>query len=136
SVIFLVPTDDDASGTMKDEIEPTFEESPSISALMPIGRYDRKNTLTIRHFTGGGSLKVLSARAPRNLRRHTARKLYCDEVDGYEVTKEGDAVKIGVKRTESFGDRKIIMGSTPALKATSTIAPAYEESDQRVFEVP
>ncbi len=135
SVIFLVPTDDDASGTMKEEIEPTFEESPSIASLMPIGRYDRKNTLTIRHFRGGGSLKVLPARAPRNLRRHTARKLYCDEVDGYEATKEGNAVAIATKRTESFADRKIIMGSTPAELATSTIAPAYEESDKRIFEV-
>ncbi|KAB0269054.1 phage terminase large subunit family protein [Microvirga brassicacearum] len=136
SVILLLPTDDDARGIMVDEVDPTFQESPAISTLMRTGRYDGKNTLTTRSLLGGGSLKALSARAPRNLRRHTARKLYCDEVDGMEVTKEGDPIALAEKRTESFADRKIVKGSTPTDVTTSIISRDYDESDRQIFKVP
>lgn len=135
-IIVLTPTDDDARGMVVDEIDPAFRETPALQGLMKVGRFDGRNTLTQRALLGGGSLKILSARAPRNLRRHTARKLYCDEVDGMEVTNEGDPIKLGIKRTESYGDRKIVMGSTPTDEVTSIIWRAWTESDQGIFEVP
>lgn len=135
-IILLMPTDDDARGIAVDEIDPAFRDTPALRGLMPVGRYDGRNTLTHRVLMGGGSLKILSARAPRNLRRHTAKVLYCDEVDGMEATAEGDPIKLAEKRTTSFPDRKIVIGSTPTLDGTSIVSKRYEESDQRIFEVP
>lgn len=135
-IILLMPTDDDARGIAVDEIDPAFKESPALRGLMRVGRFDGRNTLTQRMMLGGGSLKILSAMAPRNLRRHTARYLFCDEVDGMKVTKEGDPTVIAIKRTTSFADRKIVMGSTPVDETTSLIIKRYEESDKRVFEIP
>ena len=40
------------------------------------------------------------------------------------------------RRTLSFPDRKIVMGSTPVFEETSHVLRAYAQSDQRVFEVP
>jgi phage terminase large subunit GpA-like protein len=137
SVILLMPTDDDCTGVMVDDVDPVFNNSPTLSDLVNRKRrFDERNTLTQRKYPGGGSLKVLAARAPRNLRRHRARKLYCDEVDGMEITKEGDPVALAENRTESFPDRKIIIGSTPKDAATSFVLMRWKESDQRVFEVP
>lgn len=135
-VMLLMPTDDDCRGIVVDEIDPTFRESPSLAGLMAIGRFDGRNTLTQRRMLGGGSLKILAARSPRNLRRHTVRKLYCDEVDAMEITREGDPIKLATKRTESYGDRKIIIGSTPTEDGVSNVQKSWEESDQRIFEVP
>jgi phage terminase large subunit GpA-like protein len=135
AMILLVPTDDDARGFAVDEVEPSFEATPVLRGLIKVGRVDGRNTLTMKTIAGGGSLKILSARAPRNLRRHDAKKLYCDEVDGMEVTKEGDPVALAEKRTLAHPDRKIIIGSTPTDDA-SLIAKSYAESDRRVFEVP
>lgn len=135
-IILLMPTDDDTRGVMVDDIDPHFKESPALRGVMKIGRFDGRNTLTQRALLGGGSLKVLSAMAPRNLRRHTAKVLLCDEVDGMKVTAEGDPIKLAEKRTTSFADRKIIMGSTPTDEATSIIVKRYEESDMRIFEIP
>lgn len=135
-IILLMPTDDDARGVMVDEIDPAFKESPALRALMRQGRFDGRNTLTHRSFVGDGSLKAIAAAAPRNLRRHTAKYLFCDEVDGMKITKEGDPLKIAEKRTDSFPDRKIVMGSTPVDDATSIIIKRYNESDQRIFEIP
>ena len=90
-----------------------------------------------RHFAGG-SLKLVSARAPRNLRGHTARALFLDEVDAFEVDVrgEGDPVSLAERRTQTFADRKIVMGSTPVHESTSKICRAYDRSDQRVYELP
>ncbi len=133
-IMLLMPTDDDARGIIVDEIDPMFRESPVLREVMRIGRFDGRNTLTNRTMLGGGSLKVISARAPRNLRRHTVKVLFCDEVDGMEVTKEGDPLILAEKRTTSFADRKIVTGSTPTLEATSLILKRYNQSDMRVFE--
>ena len=64
---------------------------------------------------------------PRNLRRHTAKILLCDEVDAMEVTHEGDPIALAEKRTLSFRDRKIVCGSTPLDEATSAIARLYDQ---------
>lgn len=136
AIMLLMPTDDDTRGIVVDEIDPAFKAVPALRGLMVQGRMDGRNTLTQRKMHGGGSLKVISARAPRNLRRHTIRVLIGDEVDGMEVTKEGDPIKLAEKRTISKADRKIIFGSTPTDEDASIIAKRYEESDQRIFEVP
>lgn len=134
-IILLSPADDDARGMMTDEVDPTFEDSPTLRGLMRTGRFDGKNTLTQRALVGGGSLKSLAARSPRNLRRHTARKVYCDEVDGYEITVEGDPIELVEKRTQSYADRKIVIGSTPTLMETSIVWKRWLASDQGVFEI-
>jgi phage terminase large subunit GpA-like protein len=136
SCILLVPTDDDARGIATDEIEPAFEQSPALRGLLGTGREGGRNTLTTKTLAGGGSLKILAARAPRNLRRHDAKKLFVDEADGMEITSEGDPVSLAIKRTLAHPDRKIVIGSTPTDEASSVINRLYQESDQRVFETP
>jgi phage terminase large subunit GpA-like protein len=134
--ILLLPTDDDCRGIATDEIEPAFEQSPTLHGLLGVGREGGRNTLTLKQLAGGGSLKILAARAPRNLRRHDAKKLFVDEADGMEVTSEGDPISLAIKRTLAHPDRKIVIGSTPTDEASSVIHRLYQESDQRVFEVP
>lgn len=136
AIMLVMPTDDDARGIAVDEIDPAFKNNPHLRGLMATGRFDGRNTLTQRTLPGNGSLKINSARSPNNLRRHTVRTLFCDEVDGMKPTAEGDALKLAEKRTLSEADRKIVFGSTPTDAETSIIAKKYEESDQRIFEVP
>lgn len=85
SVILLVPTDDDARRYAVDEVEPSFEESPALHDLIQRGRLDGRNTLVMKAFNAGGSLKILAARAPRNLRMHDAKVLLIDEADAMEI---------------------------------------------------
>jgi phage terminase large subunit GpA-like protein len=135
-MILLVPTDDDCKGYAVDHIDPLFEASPSLDELMIRGRSNGKTTMVRKAFKGGASLKILAAMAPRNLRRHDAKKLFCDEVDGMSVTKEGDPTVIAERRTMAHPDRKIIKGSTPTEEQISQIERDYQESDQRVFMIP
>jgi phage terminase large subunit GpA-like protein len=137
SILVLMPTESDCRGLMVDDIEGLFVESPKLKDHLPMphpGRSDR-NTLLHRLFRGG-SLKIVSGKAPRNLRRHSARVLLIDELDAVEASAEGDPVSLAEKRTLSFDDRKIICGSTPIDETTSHICRLYAHSDQRIYEIP
>lgn len=132
-ILTVLPADDDCRTLMVGSVEPMFDASPALRGALSEGERD---TLYSRAFAGG-SLKLVGARAPRNLRGHTARVLFLDEVDAFEVDVrgEGDPVQLAVNRTMSFSDRKIVMGSTPLDASTSRILRAYEQSDQRVYQV-
>jgi phage terminase large subunit GpA-like protein len=136
AIILMLPTDDDCRGISTDEIEPAFEQSPALRGLLGTGRSEGRNTLTVKTLADGGSLKILAARAPRNLRRHDAKKLFVDEADGCQITSEGDPISLAIKRTLAHPDRKIVIGSTPTDEASSVIHRLYQESDQRIFETP
>lgn len=135
-ILLLLPTEADARDYMVSDLEPIFAATPALAGLLGGDNAEGgRNTLLSRRFPGG-SLKVVAARSPRNLRRHNVRVLLMDEVDGYEVTPEGSAVILAERRTMSFANRKIVMGSTPTDEATSNVLRAFAQSDQRVFEVP
>lgn len=134
-ILFVLPTEDDCRQFMVSNVEPTFEASPALAGAMVADQREGRNTLLSRRFAGG-SLKVVAAKAPRNLRGHNARILIIDEADGMEPTKEGHAPALAEYRTMSFPDRKIVVGSTPIFEETSYVLSAYERSDKRVYEVP
>lgn len=134
-VMLLLPAEADCRDYVVSDLEPIFAATPILRDLLsPDGAEDR-STLTSKRFPSG-SLKVVPARAPRNLRRHNIRVLLCDEVDGMEVGAEGNPIDLAMRRTLSFSNRKIVLGSTPTIEETSIILRSYEESDRRIFEVP
>ncbi|WP_338661146.1 terminase gpA endonuclease subunit [Pararoseomonas sp. SCSIO 73927] len=136
-VLALLPTEADCRRYVVDDLEPLFAASPKVAGLLAADTADGggRNTLLARRYPGG-SLKVVPGRAPRNLRSHNVRVLLVDEADGVEITSEGDPVALAERRTLSFPDRKIIVGSTPTFEATSVVLRKFGESDKRVFEVP
>jgi phage terminase large subunit GpA-like protein len=136
-ILALLPTESDCRDYVVSDIEPIFSASPVLRGTLEddVAEEGERNTLLSRRFPGG-SLKVVAARAPRNLRRHTARVLIVDEADACEVTAEGDPIKLGERRTLTFANRKIVIGSTPIFEDSSAVLRAYAESDGRVFEVP
>lgn len=132
-ILALLPTEADARDYMVSDIEPIFSASPALEGTLE--RDGDRNTLLSRRFPGG-SLKIVAAKAPRNLRRHNVRVLLIDEADGMEDTAEGSPVLLAERRTLSFADRKIVIGSTPVFESTSRVLRSYALSDQRVYEVP
>lgn len=135
-ILSLQPTQDDCRDYMTSDLEPIFEATPALRGLLAgDGEESGRNTLLSRRFPGG-SLKVVAAKSPRNLRRHNVRILLIDEADAMEPSVEGNPVTLAERRTLSFANRKIILGSTPTLEDTSNVLRSYRRSDQRIFEVP
>lgn len=134
-ILLLLPTESDCRDYVVSDLDPIFGASPTLAGLLKAEMEGGRNTLLSRRFHGG-SLKIVAARSPRNLRRHNVRVLLIDEADAMEATAEGSPITLAERRTLSFGNRKIIMGSTPTFEATSHVLRAYAVSDQRVFELP
>ena len=89
AILALLPTDSDARDYVVSELEPIFSATPALRAGERQRRGRARNTITSTRFADG-SLRVIAARAPRNLRRVTARILLIDEADAMEVTAEGN----------------------------------------------
>lgn len=135
-ILCLLPAEADCRDYMVSDVEPIFGASDTVAAALSDEQDEAgRNTLLSRRFPGG-SLKIVAAKAPRNLRRHNVRILFIDEADGMEATAEGSPILLAERRTLSFPDRKIVMGSTPVHEETSHVLRAYAQSDARVFEVP
>jgi len=136
NVLCVLPTIDDCSRFMVSDVEPLFDASPALRGAL-VGEKGKKSRVRLlaKRFAGG-ELRVVAAKSPRNLASHTSRVLILDEVDRMAVGKEGSPVAVAIRRTMTFRDRKIILGSSPVYTETSLTIKAYEQSDKRVFECP
>ena len=134
-VIALLPTENDCRNFVVRTLEPIAEVTPALSGLFRDDVIAGRNTILQKRYPGGSFL-CTPARSPGNLRAHTAKVLIIDECDSMEITAEGSPILLAEKRTLSFSDRKIVIGSTPTTSETSLVMRAFAESDQRIFEVP
>ena len=135
-ILVLLPTEADCRDYVVSDLEPIFEATPILRGLLSAEADETgRNTLQSRRFCGG-SLKIVAAKSPRNLRRHNVRILLVDEADAMEPGAEGDPVALAERRTLSFSNRKIILGGSPVFEETSNVLRSYARSDMRVFEVP
>jgi len=142
SMLVVQPTVDDAKGYSKEEIAPMLRDCPELAKIIfedseEIGPKDSGNTILHKRFPGG-VLSMVGANSGAGFRRISRRVVIFDEVDGYPPSagSDGDPVKLGIKRTEFFHDRKILAGSTPLIAGHSRIEQLFEAGDQRRYYVP
>lgn len=137
-IMVVQPTIEDAKGYSKEEIAPMLRDTACLAGLIGEARAkDADNTVLQKKFPGG-VLSMVGANSPRGFRRVSRRIVLFDEVDGYPSSagSEGDQIKLGIKRTETFWNRKIGAGSTPTIAGISRIERLFQASDQRRFFVP
>ncbi len=137
-IMVVQPTIEDAQGYSKEEIAPMLRDTPVLRGLVAESKAkDSDNTIVAKQFPGG-SLTMVGANSPRGFRRVSRRVVLFDEVDGYPPSAgaEGDQIKLGIRRTEYYWNRKIAAGSTPTVAGVSRIEKLFAESDQRRFFVP
>lgn len=139
AILAVQPRVEDAEDYSSTELAPMLRDTPVLAAIAGDARArDSGNTILKKLFRNGASVRLVGANSPGGFRRITARIILFDEVDGYPISGagvEGDQIALGKKRSETFWNRKIVIGSTPTIKGLSRIDDSYEESDQRRFHV-
>lgn len=139
-VLVVQPRVEDAEDYSKTEITPMLRDTPVLSAISGDPKAKKSNqTILKKTFTNGANLALVGANSPGGFRRITCRIILFDEVDGYPAGgagSEGDQIALGTKRSETFWNRKIVLGSTPTVKGISRIEKSFLESDQRRYFVP
>jgi len=139
-ILVVQPRVEDAEDYSRTEVAPMLRDTPVLAAIAgDLKSKDASQRVEKRLFRNGASVAFVGANAPGGFRRITARIVAFDEVDGYPAQgagDEGDQIALGTKRTESFWNRKILLGSTPTIKGVSRIEKSWELSDQRHYHVP
>jgi len=137
-VMIVQPTIEDAQGYSKEEIAPMLRDTPCLRGVVSDAKAkDGANTILQKQFPGG-SLSLVGANSPRGFRRVSRRVVLFDEIDGYPASAgtEGDQIKLGIRRTEYYWNRKIVAGSTPTIKDFSRVERMYQQGDQQRYFVP
>jgi phage terminase large subunit GpA-like protein len=138
-MLVVQPTVDDAEGWSKDELAPLLRDTPALRGLVADQKRQDGNNTILKKLFPGGQIVITGANSARGFRRITVRKVFFDEVDGYPpegAGDEGDQIALGSRRTFTFWNRQIVLGSTPTIKGVSRIEQAWEESDKRRYYVP
>lgn len=139
-ILVVQPRVEDAEDYSRTEIAPMLRDTPVLAEIAgDLKAKDSNQRVAKRVFRNGSSVSFVGANSPGGFRRITARIVLFDEVDGFPVGgagDEGDQIALGTKRSESFWNRKIVLGSTPTIKGLSRIEKSYEASDRRRFFVP
>ncbi|WP_445494040.1 phage terminase large subunit family protein [Photorhabdus sp. SF281] len=139
-ILVVQPRVEDAEDYSKTEIAPMLRDTPALKEIAGEAKAkDSNQTILKKTFSNGANLTLVGANSPGGFRRITCRIILFDEVDGYPsggAGAEGDQIALGIKRSETFWNRKIVLGSTPTVKGTSRIEKSFGDSDQRYYYVP
>lgn len=138
SILLVQPTIEDAEGFSKEELAPYIRDVSCLTGLISDAKAKDGTNSLLHKIYPGGVLSLIGANSPRGFRRISRRIILLDEVSGFPKSAgaEGDPVKLAIKRSEYYHDRKIVMGSTPTIKDECRITQEFEETDQRRFFVP
>ena len=137
-VLVLQPTLEMARAWSTDRLAPLIETTKALKDLIgdPKSK-DGDNTILQKIFFNGARLTISGSNSPASLASRPIRVLLMDEIDRFPPSAgtEGDPVSLGIRRTQNYFNRKIAMFSTPTIKGASRIEAAFEQSDQRFFEL-
>lgn len=144
SMLVVQPTVDGSKIYSKEEIAPMLRDVPCLAEIRADDVEDQgpkgsANTMLHKSFPGKGCvLSMVGANAGAGFRSISRRVIIFDEVDAYPPSagSDGDPVKLGIKRSEYFWNRKILAGSTPLISGRSRIEELFEQGDQRRYFVP
>jgi len=137
-ILMIQPTLEMAETWSKDRLAPMIRDTPALRGKIQDARSrDSGNTLLHKTFPGG-HVTIAGANSPSGLASRPIRIVLCDEVDRYPASAgtEGDPISLARKRSTTFWNRKLLMGSTPTVKGSSRIEAAFDASDQRYYMVP
>lgn len=137
-ILLVQPTLEMAEAWSKDRLAPMIRDTPCLSQAIADPRSrDSGNTLLHKQFAGG-HITMAGANSPAGLASRPIRVVLFDEVDKFPSSADahGDPIALGIKRTTTFWNRKVLAGSTPTVKGMSRIEQGFEASDQRYYFVP
>ena len=115
----------------KQRIAPMFRDTPTLARKLKFQHRTSANTILEKQFPGG-QLFIGGANSPAGLASMPIRYLLCDEVDRWEVTREGDPMALARKRQQTFRKKRIskhLVVSSPTYSDLG-ISAEYDRCEQ------
>jgi len=136
-ILCMQPTLEMAQTWSKDRLAPMLRDTPALRNKVKDARSRDSGNTTLHKQFPGGHVTACGANSPASLASRPIRILLADEVDRYPLSagSEGDPVNLGKRRTSTFWNKKVLLTSTPTIKGASRIESAFEDSDQRYYNL-
>jgi len=133
--IIFQPNDGKAGEWSKKELKPLLRDMPYVGDRIIKTR--EENNLNYKAYPGG-FVESRGGKSANNYASATAKKIRFDEYDRFpdDVEGEGDPYELGKKRTESYWNGQVMVGSTPTIKFHSKIETKFNETDKRYRYLP
>lgn len=142
SMLVVMPTVDLGKGFNREKLEPAIQASRALRAKVADQkvRSGEGSTALFKRFPGG-FMVLTGANSSVQLRSRTIKYALTDEIDDWpeDLDGQGDPMGMVDARQIAFhatGNYKKLEGSTPKTKGASRIDAAFEEGDQRWYQVP
>jgi phage terminase large subunit GpA-like protein len=137
-ILVIQPTLEMAEAWSKDRLAPMVRDTPALKGKIADAKSRTAGNTLLHKTFPGGHITIAGANSPAGLASRPIRIVLCDEVDRYPPSAgtEGDPISLARKRSTTFWNRKILLGSTPTVKGSSRIEVAFDGSDKRYFLVP
>ena len=136
--LYIQPTKESVTEYSEQKLEPSILMCKKIEDKLGEKRPKHLASTKLRKYFPGGYLALGSANSAPTLRSKSIRNLIGDEEDGFnqDVSGEGSAIHLAMRRTANFPDSKIFRLSTPVLKETTSIEPYCEGGTAERYLVP
>ena len=133
--IIFQPNDSKAGEWSKKELKPLLRDIPYVGDKIIKTR--EENNLNYKAYPGG-FIESRGGKSANNYASATAKKIRLDEYDRFpdDVDGEGDPYELAKKRTESYWNGQVMLGSTPTIKNRSKIEKRFGETDMRFRYLP
>lgn len=125
----MLPNDTKAGEFAKKELKPMLRDMARVGEKIYTDK--QSDNLTFKAYPNG-YIQVLGGQTPNNYASATIKRIYLDEYSRFpdDIAGEGDPAKLVMKRTESFYDGLVFLGSTPTDENDKTVAE-FNTTDKR-----
>ena len=134
--LVVYPSEDLARSNSATRIQPLFEDSPALAALLPADR--RADWQLLQYRYNGATVHLTGGNSPAQVSSRPIRYVLLDEVDKYPAEAlrgESDVVSLALQRQKTYWNRQAVMISTPTTPA-GLIHRHFCRGDMREYEVP
>ena len=139
TVLWVLPSLDEAQKFNRDKLEPMLANSPAVSAkVKALVSRDETGSTTKRKNFPGGNIDLTGANSSKGLQMVTKRVILLDEISEFpmDVDGRGDPVAMAEARAIAWtGREKIAAASTPGIKGQCRISARYEDGSAGRFHV-
>jgi terminase, large subunit len=137
-IIVGLPTVDDAQKFSTQLLQPMLDDTPALSGRVAAPRTKKRRNTMLQKFFPGGGLQIVGTTSPRAMRMVHGRVILKSEVDAWigSAGTDGDPSRLIERRAGTYGSPKFVEESTPLVKETSRIEPAFEAGSREFLYVP
>lgn len=134
-ILLLQPTLEMAQAFSKDRISAMVRDTPVLRDRVDSTKAKNSSNTILHKTFKGGHVTLVGANSAAGLASRPVRIVMADEVDRFPVSagSEGDPLRLAVKRTATFWNRKLVFVSTPTIKGESRIEQLYEDSSRERY---